>query len=225
MQKLITELNRLYGQERAITIAFVRLAGDGEAAHWERLCVVANALQAQLGLPAPAVSIDGATGYGLWLSLDSPVPALLRQQFMELLCAEYCPEMSVAPDAVSMPAARPPCLHPASGKWAAFIHPGMGAAFADEPGLDVQPTEAGQLAFVEALQSIDATRFSQALDHLRRAQASTVAQAMAPEASVPTVSGDAAPAGLLLKDATLEDIVKFLHSKNIEPTFRHLMPK
>jgi hypothetical protein len=28
------------------------------------------------------------------------------------------------------------------------------------------------------------------------------------------------PQGLLLKDATLEDIVKFLHTKNIEPTFR-----
>jgi hypothetical protein len=35
----------------------------------------------------------------------------------------------------------------------------------------------------------------------------------------------AAPDGLLLKDATLEDIVRFLHAKNIEPTFRHLMPK
>jgi hypothetical protein len=29
--------------------------------------------------------------------------------------------------------------------------------------------------------------------------------------------------GLLLKDATLEDIVQFLHAKNIEPTFRHLI--
>jgi hypothetical protein len=32
------------------------------------------------------------------------------------------------------------------------------------------------------------------------------------------------PDGLLLKDATLEDIVRFLHSKNIEPTFRHILP-
>jgi transcriptional regulator with XRE-family HTH domain len=31
--------------------------------------------------------------------------------------------------------------------------------------------------------------------------------------------------GLLLGDATLEDIIKFLHSKNIEPTFRHLLVK
>ncbi|MFM9438398.1 hypothetical protein ACFDR9_005504 [Janthinobacterium sp. CG_23.3] len=30
--------------------------------------------------------------------------------------------------------------------------------------------------------------------------------------------------GLLLEDATLEDIVKLLHPKGIEPTFRHLIP-
>lgn len=30
-------------------------------------------------------------------------------------------------------------------------------------------------------------------------------------------------AELLLKDASLEDIVKLLHSRNIEPTFRHLI--
>lgn len=30
---------------------------------------------------------------------------------------------------------------------------------------------------------------------------------------------------LLLKDASLENIVRFLHSKNIEPTFRHLLIK
>jgi hypothetical protein len=29
---------------------------------------------------------------------------------------------------------------------------------------------------------------------------------------------------LLLRDATLEDIVRHLHAKNIEPTFRHLLP-
>jgi hypothetical protein len=33
------------------------------------------------------------------------------------------------------------------------------------------------------------------------------------------------PDGLLLKDATLEDIVRHLHEKNIEPTFRFLHPQ
>lgn len=35
----------------------------------------------------------------------------------------------------------------------------------------------------------------------------------------------AAASGLLLKDASLEDIIEFLHCKNIEPTFRHLLVK
>ena len=33
----------------------------------------------------------------------------------------------------------------------------------------------------------------------------------------------AVPHGLLLKDATLEDIIACLHARNIEPTFRHLL--
>lgn len=31
--------------------------------------------------------------------------------------------------------------------------------------------------------------------------------------------------GLLLADASLEDIIQFLHSKHIEPTFRHMLVK
>ena len=50
--------------------------------HWDRLCEVANALQAELGLPAPAVSIDGASAYHLWLSLETPVPAGEAQDFL-----------------------------------------------------------------------------------------------------------------------------------------------
>lgn len=40
----------------------------------------------------------------------------------------------------------------------------------------------------------------------------------------PDIAASPQPQALLLKDATLEDIVNFLHSKNIEPTFRYLIP-
>jgi hypothetical protein len=33
------------------------------------------------------------------------------------------------------------------------------------------------------------------------------------------------PDGLLLKDATLEDIVRVLHARGIEPTFRFTLPR
>lgn len=226
MQKLITELTRLYlmappmpgrhslanadGLTRAIVIAFPKRPDSGDA-HWTRLCEVANALQARFGWPAPAVSVSGANAYGLWLSLETPTPVAQVQRFLELLRAAYFPDQDIDADAASAAVELPPCLHQASGKWAAFIHPGLGASFADDGGLEMAPPLAGQVAFLEGLSSISAAQFRHALDQLQPAPASAPAQAAAPE-------------GLLLKDATLDDIVRFLHAKNIEPTFRHLIP-
>jgi hypothetical protein len=212
MQKLNAELSRLYpapanGGTRSICLSFRRLAGDDEAGHWERLCMVANALQAELGLPAPAVSISGDGAFGLWLSLEKPVMVAQAQEFAKLVCADA--ELADGP--------LPPCLNEANGKWAAFIHPGMGASFAGDEGLDIEPPEAGQVALLEGLESIEPAQFAQALEHLRQSAGA------APEAVRPALPGPGPAAeGLLLKDATLEDIVNFLHSKNIEPTFRFL---
>lgn len=247
MQKLISELTRLYlptrspspemlaqhmlgettlainltagdGLTRALVIPFHKM-GDGEdALHWSRLCEVANALQTELGFPAPAVSISGASGYGLWLSLEAPVPAAEAQKFLELLRHAYFPDIDIGPDAVSAPVELPPCLNRSTGKWAAFIHPGMGASFADESGLEMAPPFAGQAAFLEGLQRISKAQFFRALDLLQQAHGAV------PMLSSQVLERTAPADGLLLKDATLEDIVRFLHSKHIEPTFRHLIP-
>jgi hypothetical protein len=240
MQKLIAELTRLYlldgqqyqdgaltpalleqhlrgettiaiplvsaaGQTRAIVLHFDG-AQDGKGEQqWDALCAVANDLQNRLDLPAPAVSISGLNGYALWLSLETPVPAAQARRFAALLGAVHAADQE----------ALPPCLNPVSGKWAAFIHPGMGSSFADEPGLEMAPPAAAQAAFLESLASISAAQFVQALDVLELGQ-EQAAPAIAP-APVGTAQG------LLLKDATIEDIVKFLHEKNIEPTFRYLI--
>ena len=201
MTKLNEELKRLYqgapeGATRCMALTFRRQPDDGEAGHWERLCEVANALQSELGWPAPAVSISGDGAYGLWLSLEQAVPLAQAHELARLLSARYCPGADSAPPPL------PPHLNQASGKWAAFIHPRRGASFAGDEGLEMQPPEAGQVALLEGLESIGAAAFAQALGQLQP-------QSRATE-------------GLLLKDATLEDIVKFLHSKNIEPTFRFL---
>jgi len=276
MEKLIAELARLYlapesvtrevlashilgrttlaiklttadGLVRALAIPFRKIFGDGEAGHWDRLCVVANALQAELGLPAPAVSIDGASAYRLWLSLETPVPASEAQDFLELLRKTYFPGVELAPDAATAPVYLPPCLNPRSGKWAAFIHPGMGASFAEESGLEMAPPLTGQAGFLESVESIAEDQFRNALRTLEKRQAP--APAAAPAEPVSTAASDAlaaeafvlqaqsgapapsparaktAPDGLLLKDATLEDIVRRLHAMNIEPTFRFLAPR
>jgi hypothetical protein len=200
------------GSVRAIVLPFDARPDAGGAAQWERLCQVATLLQGELGLPAPAVSIDGATGYRLWLSFAEAVPAALAQQLGDLLRAHHGPG-ALAFDVLA-PVPLPPCLNRASGRWAAFVHPGMGASFADEPGLEMRPPLAAQAAFLQGIESASMAQVRQAVDILRRV----------PEAPAAAPAAAATPEGLLLKDATLEDIVRHLHSMNIEPTFRHLLP-
>ena len=248
MQKLLSELSRLYlpagavapaalaehmlgtttlaiklvsdsGMTRALMIPFRKAKSGAEDQHWTQLCALANALQADLGLPAPAVSISGADGYGLWLSFEDPLPSSEAQRFLALLGQAYFPDTAVDPGAVDAPVELPPCLNQASGKWAAFIHPGMGASFADESGLEMAPPMAGQLAFLEGLHSISEDQFRHALEVLQPSHGQAAVARAAPAARA------AAADGLLLKDATLEDIVQFLHAKNIEPTFRHLIQR
>jgi hypothetical protein len=238
MDKLISELTRLYllpdspaaralaqrgaggpcapvglvsdaGLTRALAIPFRKAAGV-DVQHWERLCTVANGLQADFDFPAPAVSVASAGGFVLWLSLATPVPMADAQRFVDGL-GRLWPDTLPPADVVAAPVELPPCLNGATGTWAAFIHPGMGASFADESGLDMPPPAAGQVAFLDGLDSITAEQFRDALARLEPA----VPQAVAP---VPSTD-NGVPDGLLLKDATLEDIVRHLHARNIEPTF------
>jgi hypothetical protein len=241
VQKLISELTRLYlapglvapdllerqlqgapgaalrlvtdqGLTRAVVIAFRKTGSADDAQHWTLLCTVANALQGELGLPAPAVSISGADGFHLWLSLETPMPVALVRQFLALLHKTYFPDL--VPDAEPPEVALPPCLHLGSGKWSAFINPGLGASFADESGLEMAPPLAGQIALLAGLQSATQAQLAHAMQVLEQTDG----------VSAPQPVPAALPQGLLLKDATLEDIVSFLHAKNIEPTFRHLLP-
>lgn len=245
MNKLIHELTRLYlvpglvdeallqqrylgqhtlpvalggsdGLTRAVVLHFPRQEGQEEMRHWHLLCEVANALQTELKLPAPGVSVSSAGGFSLWLSLAKPTPMSTTQEFVDLLRTSRFPEMEPGAIAAHALADLPPCLNAATGRWAAFINPGMGASFAEESGLEMAPPAAAQAAFLEGLKSIDARQIAEALAVLRPALAVSVVPA-AP-VSVPQ------PPGLLLKDATLEDIVRHLHARNIEPTFRHILP-
>jgi hypothetical protein len=113
----------------------------------------------------------------------------------------------------------PPCLDAGTGHWAAFIHPGMGASFADEPWLEVAPPALAQAAFLESVDSVTPARFADAFAAFGPAEAPVPEAALSPPPP-PAPSGQD---GLLLKDATLEDIVRHLHAMNIEPTFRHLI--
>ncbi len=200
---------------RAIVVDFARPRKGAPDQHWTDLCAVANRLQEAYGFPAPAVSITGASSFRLWLSLAEPVPLGDARRFLSMLRDAHFPELDLqAVTSVELP----PCLNGTTGKWAAFIHPGMGASFAEEAGLDVPPPVAAQLAFLEGLESIGKAQFLDALVSMKQPDVPQAAAAASEPAS-------AAQTGLLLEDATLEDIVRRLHAMNIEPTFRHLLPR
>ena len=205
------------GMTRAIVIPFDKARHQEDGQHWTRLCEVAHALQAHHDFPAPGVSISAASGFRLWLSLAAPVPVAQAQRFLEGLRDTAFPDLAVAPDAATRSIALPPCRDADSGRWAAFIHPGMGASFIDEPGLEMAPPPVAQAAFLEQLDTIGLAQFSAALAGLQPA----------PERGLPGADSAraTAPAGgaLLLRDASLEDIVRHLHALDIEPTFRHLL--
>lgn len=198
---------------RAIVIDFPRARGGAPDQHWLNLCAVANRLQEAYGFPPPAVSITGANSFQLWLSLDEPVPLGDARRFLSMLREAHFPELDLQ---ASTTVALPPGLNAASGKWAAFIHPGMGASFAEEAGLEMAPPVSAQVAFLEGLESIGKTEFFDALVSMKQSDVA----APAPQVlDVPLPASE----GLLLKDATLEDIVRHLHAMNIEPTFRHVL--
>jgi hypothetical protein len=75
------------------------------------------------------------------------------------------------------------------------------------------------------LESIGAEQFERVFNALEPALEIKRANALPDPAPAPAPrAAPAAPQeGLLLKDATLEDIVRHLHAMNIEPTFRHLI--
>jgi len=206
------------GTTRALVIPFDKARYEDDGRHWTRLCEVARALQVDCGFPAPGVSISAASGFRLWLSFEAPVPVALAQQFLESLRDAAFPDLAVAPDAATHSVELPPCRNPQTGRWAAFIHPGMGASFVDEPGLEMAPPALAQAAFLEQLETIGLQQLRNALAALQPAEQQAPAAAAMVTPPTPQGSGE-----LLLRDATLEDIVRHLHAKNIEPTFRHIL--
>ncbi len=234
MQKLTSELQRLYllpGQEvdgqaielvtangltRTLVIDFHKAA---EEQHWARLCDVANALQTELGLPAPAVSVSGGDCYRLWLSLEQPVTAAQAKQFLALLHKAYFEDEPI--DFGRSRIDLPPAQNRATGLWAAFVNPSMGGALAEDLGLEMEPPEAAQAAFLERLSSITEEEFNQALATLRRKHDAAPTPTPTPAPASPPSGAERQ--GLLLRDATLEDIVRHLHAMGIEPTFRHVL--
>lgn len=194
MNRLQTEQNRLYlwphprlesqdavavepglidanGRVRAMVVEVSQAAGwDGVAALWQ-------GVQDELDWPAPAIAVSGINGFQVWFSLAEPVPvaqaqdllAALRQRFMGTMAPKHISLKPFANDTQPQHARMVPALQPETGRWSAFVAPGLASMFAEEPWLDLPPSPEAQASLLSRFESIKAADFLQAQRQLQPA--------------------------------------------------------
>ena len=178
MDRLATELQRLYpppdtsGRLRALVLQLLRPAG------WPEVARVWQGVQADLGLPAPAIAVSGSDGYQLWFSLAEAVPFERAQAFLEALRVRYL--HGVPPQGVRLqqPEAIPPSQVDAE-RWSAFVAPDLAPLFADERWLDHPPGADAQADVLARAAAIEARDFERAMRELTAAAAAPVPDARA----------------------------------------------
>lgn len=179
------------GRVRLLVLGFHGVRRGQGAAHCDAVLKLARTLMEVHGLPEPALSVDGAEGYELWLPLAEPVAPEQAQEFLALLRQLYLPEL---PALVLRPGADddggpvlPPALRADTGLWAVFIAPGLAPSFTEEPGIDMPANLDKQAELLARLEPIATAAFAEALQALR--------SRVAPTAAEPPTAGAEAPPG------------------------------
>ncbi len=167
MDKLDAELRRLHlsPAEPPASGGQALCLGFRRAADWESVAALWHAAQAELDLPAPAMSIDGE-GYRLWFSLAERVADETARRFIDGLIRRYLAELPDARLHIDFAASPPPAELIPDERWAAFIDPGLGSMFAAEPWLDMAPNRNQQADLLAALRSIRPAELSHVLDRM-----------------------------------------------------------
>jgi hypothetical protein len=159
---------------------------------WQPLAAVWRGLQADLGLPAPAISVNGTDGLQLWFSLleavDVPVGRALLEQLRLRYLADVPPHrvvMRVDAIPVAVPRQMPgPADADADSRWSAFVAADLAPVFEETPWLDLPPSEEGQADLLSRVVSAGPAALSAALDRLQPLSA-----------AVPSGNGQAGLAG------------------------------
>ena len=196
MNRLQTELCRLYlpsgaappqGDASELTLS----GADGELraavlelarpADWPALSAVWQGVQGDLGLPAPAIAVNGLDGYQLWFSWTQPLPLEQAQAFLQALCTRYLPgvparRLRLLPQP-GQGVAQVPALRPDTGLWSAFVAPDLAAVFGDEPAIDLPPGPDAQADLLARLGSMRPSDMLQAWERLQPLQASQATEA------------------------------------------------
>lgn len=175
MSRLQTEFQRLYhlpgeaalidgqGRVRSMVLELAR------PADWSLLGALWHGVQAELGLPAPAIAVSGTEGLQLWFSLAEPVPSAEAQRCLDGLRQRYL--AAVKPMRLrlitTVDATTPlPAVEAAPGQWSAFVAPDLAPLFEDTPWLDIPPGDEGQGQVLAALRSIPPALFNAAMAQL-----------------------------------------------------------
>jgi hypothetical protein len=160
------------GSVRALLLELAR------PADWTALSALWQGVQADLGLPAPAIAVSGIDGLQLWFSLAELVPVTQACAFLESLRLRYlsqvktdritmrpCIDGSMPQNAVH--AALVPRQREETGRWSAFVAPDLAAIFADEPWLDLPPGPEAQANVLARLECIKLADFQEVLNRIK----------------------------------------------------------
>ncbi len=197
MNRLDAELQRLFvTDDDTLAQGLVRsvVLGVSAPADWSVLSPVWRGVQEDLGLPAPAIAVNGVDAIELRFSLATPVPMAVAADFLERLCARYMNDVRPARRRL-WPAAEPglfaqpasvPGLQAETGLWAAFVAPDLAAIFGDDPSLDMAPGDDAQAELLMRLRPITRTEFELAFSQLNPEPAPFLPVAQAVTAPAPT---------------------------------------
>jgi len=180
MNRLQQELERLFGASDAsmtdtlpggVRALMLELA---RPADWSAVMQMAQGVQHDLGLPAPALAVSGLDGFQLWFSIQQAVSADRGMAFLQGLRQRYWPHTDPArlrqwpdlPGAGAAQSATPIPHEVAAGQWSAFVSPGLGAVFADTPWLETCPNPQAQAELLASVQGISMPDFEAALTRL-----------------------------------------------------------
>jgi hypothetical protein len=144
-------------------------------AAWQPLSAVWQGVQADLGLPAPAIAVNGTDGLQLWFSLTEGVDALQGHALLEDLRQQYMADVPlhrVAMQAAPVPVAIPRPIHD-EGPWSAFVAGDLAPIFEESPWLDLAPNEGGQADLLSRLASIQPAALKAALERLHSLRPAT----------------------------------------------------
>lgn len=197
MSRLDAELRRLYlmpppsspplarlpladgGAASAADAVRALVLGVRKPAQWDHLATVWQGVQADFGLPAPAIAVSGTDGHWLWFSLAEAVPHARAAAFVAGLRARYLAQLPLErtvlmpctstgePDSRCwQPADHLPCREVLPGQWSAFVAADLARIFEDEPWLDRLPNPNAQADVLARLVPMPMADFERALVRL-----------------------------------------------------------